>query len=57
MDEYYVYLARVVGAARDKNRNSFSAHCGKKVAHHWRMRSVWMKIEASFITSKILAVL
>ena len=34
MDEYYVYIATVVGAARDKNHNSFSAHGGKKVAHH-----------------------
>ena len=34
MDEYYVYLARVVCAARDKNHNSFSARSGKKVAHH-----------------------
>ena len=35
MDEYCVYLARVVGGARHKNHNSFSARGGKKVAHHW----------------------
>ena len=30
MDEYYyVYLARVVGAARDRNHNSFSARGDK----------------------------
>ena len=27
--------ARVVGAARDKTQNSFSARGGKQVAHHW----------------------
>ena len=33
--EYYMCtFARVVGAARDKNHNSFSARGGKKVAHN-----------------------
>ena len=32
-EEYYVYHARVVDAARDKNYNSFSARGGKKVAY------------------------
>ena len=31
MDEYYVLLARIVGAARDKNRNSFSVLSGKRL--------------------------
>ena len=34
MDEYYMNLARVVGATRNKNCNSFSACSGKKVTHH-----------------------
>ena len=34
VDEYYVYIDRVVAAARDKNHNSFSARDRKKVAHH-----------------------
>ena len=34
MDEYYVYLAKVVGVAHDRNCNPFSARGGKKVAHH-----------------------
>ena len=28
-------FARVAGAARDRNLNSFSASSSKKVAHHW----------------------
>ena len=36
MDEYYVYLTIVVGAARNKSHGSFSTCGGKKVAHHWR---------------------
>ena len=28
-------FARVVGAARDRNRNPFSARSSKKVPHHW----------------------
>ena len=35
MDGYYVYFARVVGGACDKNHNSFAARGGEKVAHHW----------------------
>ena len=34
MDEYYAYLARVVGAARDKNCICFSARRDERVAHH-----------------------
>ena len=42
IDEYYmftllelwVYIARVVGVAHNKNHNSFSARTSKKIAHH-----------------------
>ena len=34
MDEYHVYDAGIVGAACDKNHNSFLAHVVTKVAHH-----------------------
>ena len=36
-------FAGVVGAARDKNHNSFSARGGKKVVHHWIIRKLEAK--------------
>ena len=34
LDEYIMYLARIVGAAMTKIATLFSARSGKKVAHH-----------------------
>ena len=43
MDEYnvYLYLARIVGAARDKTCNSFLARSGKKDVHHCFIKKNW----------------
>ena len=47
-------FARVVGAARDRNRNSFSARSMKKVAHHWlRVFQQWVRSGQRWVLFKL----